>query len=50
MILVKDGKANPKDIISGFGSGWYMSKEGNKKNKRMSLKFVKYITYPKILV
>jgi raffinose/stachyose/melibiose transport system substrate-binding protein len=41
---VKNSKANLKDIISGCGSGWYMSKDLNTQKKGAPLAFVKYLT------
>lgn len=46
--LVKDAKANPTDIIGGFGSGWYMSKGLNEQKNGAAMKFIKYITSPAV--
>jgi raffinose/stachyose/melibiose transport system substrate-binding protein len=46
---VKNPKANPKDIISGCGSGWYMSKDLNTKKKGAPMAFIKYLTSPAIM-
>jgi len=42
--VIPGGKANPTDIIGGFGSGWYVSKDLNTKKNGIPVKFVKYIT------
>ncbi len=46
--VIPGGKAHPTDIIGGFGSGWYVSKELNEKKNGIPVKFVKYITSPEV--
>lgn len=46
---VKNPKANPKDIIAGCGSGWYMSKDLNEQKKGAPLAFIKYLTSPAVI-
>jgi len=46
--VIPGGKADPTDIIGGFGSGWYVSKELNEKKGGIPAKFVKYITSPEV--
>ncbi|ADQ05840.1 extracellular solute-binding protein family 1 [Caldicellulosiruptor hydrothermalis 108] len=46
--VVPGGKAHPTDIIGGFGSGWYVSKDLNAKKNGWPVKFVKYITSPEV--
>jgi raffinose/stachyose/melibiose transport system substrate-binding protein len=47
--LIKGAKANLKDIISGCGSGWYMSKDLNEQKNGAPLAFVKYMTSPAVM-
>ncbi|MCX7746616.1 MAG: extracellular solute-binding protein [Clostridia bacterium] len=42
--MLTNGKADPTDIIGGFGSGWYVSKPKNIKKNGLPVKFVKYMT------
>lgn len=46
---VKGAKANPKDIIAGCGSGWYMSKDLNAQKNGAPLAFIKYLTSPEVM-
>lgn len=47
--LVPGGKAGPKDIIGGAGTGWYVTKSLNDKKNGAAVKFVKFMTQPEEL-
>lgn len=47
--LMKNAKADPKDIIAGCGWGWYMSKSLNEKKNGAPLKLIKYMTSPEVM-
>lgn len=47
--LVPNAKAHPNDIIGGFDSGWYITKEANEKKNGEPLKLVKHFTSPEIV-
>jgi raffinose/stachyose/melibiose transport system substrate-binding protein len=47
--VMKNAKGDYKDIVSGFGSGWYMSKELNDKKNDAPLKFIKFMTSPETM-
>lgn len=44
--IIKDGKAGPKDIIGGYGSGFYVSKDLNEKKGGIPLKLLKFMSSP----
>lgn len=47
--VIKDGKAGPKDVIGGFGTGFYLSKDQNDKKNGLPLKLLKYMSSPEIV-
>ncbi|MCX7746615.1 MAG: extracellular solute-binding protein [Clostridia bacterium] len=47
--LLPNGKADPTDIIAGFGSGWFVSKPKNEAKDGLPVRFVKYLTTPEIM-
>lgn len=44
--VMKDGKSGPKDIIGGFGTGFFVSKGQNDKKNGMPLKLLKFMSSP----
>ncbi|MCX7746115.1 MAG: extracellular solute-binding protein [Clostridia bacterium] len=47
--MLPNGKADPSDIITSFGSGWMVSKDKNDANGGAALKLAKWITTPEQL-
>ncbi|MCX7746614.1 MAG: extracellular solute-binding protein [Clostridia bacterium] len=47
--MLPNGKADPTDIIAGFGSGWYVSEPKNTKKDGIPVKFVKHMTTPDMM-
>lgn len=44
--LLPGGKAEPTSIISGFGTGWYVTEKANTASNGEVVKFVKFMTSP----
>ena len=47
--LVPGGKADPTDIIGGAGTGWYLVRDLNQQKNGAGMKFIKFMTQPKIM-
>jgi raffinose/stachyose/melibiose transport system substrate-binding protein len=44
--LLPSGKADPTSVISGFGTGWYVTAKANTDTNGEVVKFVKFMTSP----
>lgn len=44
--LLPAGKADPTSVISGFGTGWYVTEKANTDSNGEVVKFVKFMTSP----